>query len=78
MAKQKRITAHRSPQEPPLNLSRNPSRVELYARVSTSNGHQGPGMHWLNCASMLAAAVGRSPASTSIKVYPAQRNLGPS
>jgi len=38
MAKQERITAHRSPQELPLNLS----RVALYARVSTSNGHQDP------------------------------------
>jgi len=40
MAKQNRTTAHRSPQDVPLNLS----RVALYARVSTSNGHQDPEM----------------------------------
>jgi DNA invertase Pin-like site-specific DNA recombinase len=40
MAKQERITAHRSPQEQPPNIS----RVALYARVSTSNGHQDPEM----------------------------------
>ncbi len=40
MAKQNRITAHQSPQDLPLNLS----RVALYARVSTSNGHQDPEM----------------------------------
>jgi DNA invertase Pin-like site-specific DNA recombinase len=40
MAKQKRITARQSPQDLPLGLS----RVVLYARVSTSNGHQDPEM----------------------------------
>ncbi len=40
MAKQERTTANRSPQDVPLNLS----RVALYARVSTSNGHQDPEM----------------------------------
>ena len=40
MAKQNRTTAHRSPQDLPVNLS----RVALYARVSTSNGHQDPEM----------------------------------
>jgi DNA invertase Pin-like site-specific DNA recombinase len=40
MAKRERITARRSPQDLPLNLS----RVALYARVSTSNGHQDPEM----------------------------------
>ncbi len=38
--KQNRITAHRSPQDLPLSLS----RVALYARVSTSSGHQDPEM----------------------------------
>ena len=40
MAKQERITARRSPQDLPLIIS----RVALYARVSTSNGHQDPEM----------------------------------
>jgi len=40
MAKRNGITANRSPQELPLNLA----RVALYARVSTSNGHQDPEM----------------------------------
>src|ERR1700694_1695709 len=40
MAKQNRTTAHRSPQDLPLSIS----RVALYARVSTSNGHQDPEM----------------------------------
>ncbi len=40
MARQNRITAPRSPQDLPLSLS----RVALYARVSTSNGHQDPEM----------------------------------
>jgi len=40
MAKQNRITPHHCPQDLPLNLS----RVALYARVSTSNGHQDPEM----------------------------------
>jgi DNA invertase Pin-like site-specific DNA recombinase len=40
MAKQNRITAHQTPQDLSLSLS----RVALYARVSTSNGHQDPEM----------------------------------
>ena len=40
MAKRNGTTAHRSPQDLPLNLS----RVALYARVSTCNGHQDPEM----------------------------------
>jgi DNA invertase Pin-like site-specific DNA recombinase len=40
MAKQNGITAHRSPQDLPLIIS----RIALYARVSTSNGHQDPEM----------------------------------
>jgi DNA invertase Pin-like site-specific DNA recombinase len=40
MAKQERTTVHRSPQELPLSIS----RAALYARVSTSNGHQDPEM----------------------------------
>jgi len=40
MATQNRITAHQTPQDLSLNLF----RVALYARVSTSNGHQDPEM----------------------------------
>jgi DNA invertase Pin-like site-specific DNA recombinase len=40
MAKQHRTTAGSFPQELPLSIS----RVALYARVSTSNGHQDPEM----------------------------------
>src|SRR6266542_1342578 len=40
MAKQNRTTAHKCPQDFPLNLA----RMALYARVSTSNGHQDPEM----------------------------------
>lgn len=40
MAKKNGTTAHRSPQDLPLSIS----SVALYARVSTSNGHQDPEM----------------------------------
>ena len=40
MAKQNRTTAHLSVQQSPLAIT----RVALYARVSTSNGHQDPEM----------------------------------
>ncbi len=40
MAKQHRTTAFAIPQDIPLKIS----RVALYARVSTSNGHQDPEM----------------------------------
>jgi DNA invertase Pin-like site-specific DNA recombinase len=40
MAKQHRTTAHRSAQDLPISIS----SVALYARVSTSNGHQDPEM----------------------------------
>ena len=40
MAKQNRTTASAIPQDVPLNIA----RVALYARVSTSNGHQDPEM----------------------------------
>ena len=40
MTKQNCTSAHRSPQEVPISIS----RVALYARVSTSNGHQDPEM----------------------------------
>jgi DNA invertase Pin-like site-specific DNA recombinase len=40
MAKKNGTTAHRSPQDLPLIIS----RVAIYARVSTSNGHQDPEM----------------------------------
>ena len=40
MAKQNRTTAQRPVQESPFAIT----RVALYARVSTSNGHQDPEM----------------------------------